>query len=165
MMTKKDIFNMVTHVTKRSHNLKVRKLIDPRREWSLGLFCFVILLIIGLIYNAHNFSYYNNIEKHLTEGDSTVVNYNHGTMGVVLDYYDRREAKFNEIRLGIRAQTPPEVVIIEVEEEVIDEAATSSTETILETPVGDETIVNDIEETESIEPTEDAEEVPSLLVE
>lgn len=101
MITKKEILKMVAHVTKRGGNIPDRRLIHPDREWAIGILICFLFLVAGFAYNAQRFSYFKNIESHLLESSSGIVKYNNSDLEYVLQYYDERTVKFQQLRNGI----------------------------------------------------------------
>lgn len=101
MISKEEIFKMVTKIKRHSRGANERRLINPEREWAFGIVVFVIILLAGFWYNATTFSYYRNIENHLTEETVSIPNYNYGTLSKVLQKYNERQSKFDEIKSGI----------------------------------------------------------------
>lgn len=119
MFSKEEIFKMVSKIKRHSRGANERRLINPEREWAIGILVFLALLLIGFWYNAVTFSYYRNVEKHITEETVSIPNYNYGTLAKVLERYNERQRKFDEIKSGI---------VVQAQTEVIDENTASSTD-------------------------------------
>ena len=118
MITKTDIFKLVKKITRHNRGIKERQLLNPEREWAIGILAFTMLLIAGFWYNATLFSYYQNIEDNLTNETVSIPNYNYGTLDRVLMRYDERSRQFEEIKSGI---------MIEQASLVVDDISASST--------------------------------------
>ncbi len=108
MITKEDILIMVKTVFRRSRNIPETRLLHPEREWSIGVSIFLLLLVGMFVLNAKRFSYFNNIEKQLSD-ESSVIEYKYGAMREVLRVYEAKEARFRELRqeTGGAAILPP----------------------------------------------------------
>ncbi len=111
MITKDEIFKMVSKITRHGRGIKEKQLINPEREWAIAVLVFTILLLGGFWYNATLFSYYHNIEDNLPNETVNIPNYNYGALSKVLERYDERAKQFDEIKSGIVPVAPAVVIV------------------------------------------------------
>ena len=61
MISKKDITKMVKNVVRRDRGVPDRRLMHPRREWSVGLLLWITVVLAGGFYAAVTFNTYTGI--------------------------------------------------------------------------------------------------------
>ena len=103
MIDKKGIIAMARQVAKRSRGYKERKSIDPRREWFLGIGLFLVIAIVGGIFNARNYVYFTNIEKTVVEKPIITQNYQANQVQTALEIYSNKASEFNRLASDVPA--------------------------------------------------------------
>ena len=98
MIKKDDILKMVKAVTKQAEGKSDRRLLNPKREWAIGLILAVLLLVAASAYSLNRFSYFLKLEETLPASSLEVIDYQHGTMREVLDRFDSRHQEFQNLR-------------------------------------------------------------------
>jgi len=130
MISKKDILKMIKHVSKRSRSIPDRRLMHPKREWTITLVMLAVVLVAGSVHSFYKFNKLSNLDKQLVAGESKVVEYKTSLLSDVLDFYEDRTSRFQQIKDGIvPAAVVPDPVVEEISTST--EAVDTSTEASL----------------------------------
>lgn len=98
MIKKKDIINMARHIAKRSSGRKDHRLMHPLRDWLIGLFTVVTLLLVGQVYTG-----FLLLQKQSEDIDSYTVqvettSYKRERIDAALTTYREKQESFDSVR-------------------------------------------------------------------
>ncbi len=94
MINKTDILKMISHVNRKNRGFSDRKIINPKREWGLGLILFFISLVLALAFSAYKYETFFSIEVDVSGGTSSVVRYDENSVARALEHYRELQLKF-----------------------------------------------------------------------
>ena len=98
MIDKKDIIKMAKHVFKRGKGYPDRRLIHPKREWTVGLFMSLLVLFVGGTAAAQLYSTYRNVNTLLQVTPATMPRYNAQAVETALTEYRLREQEYESLQ-------------------------------------------------------------------
>lgn len=105
MISKKDILKMVRSVTRHRQGKQARALMNPHRDWFIGVGLFIVIAAVGGVFNARSYVYYNTVESQVTEDTVPVKQYRADGVRAAIERYDARSAQF--ARLANESVAPP----------------------------------------------------------
>jgi hypothetical protein len=125
------IKKMATSLTKKHKTVFIdRRIMHPEREWFLGLFFSLIVLLVGVSFMIFNYYQFSNVTTEAVELAEEGVTYRSGLVEDVLDNFQLRKDTYIKIKtelIGSRVvvENVPEIIIDATlpEEIIIDEAA------------------------------------------
>ncbi len=99
---------MVHHVTRKTQGRTERKLVNPHREWFIGLFFFVAIAIVGSVLNAQSYVKYNLLELTIDDTTSPIVPYDKAAAADAKEIYVQKEVAFDLLAADV-PEIPVEV--------------------------------------------------------
>jgi len=129
MFNKKTIVKLLKLVTRHRQGFYDKRTTHPTREWMIGLFLFVTIILLGSLQSAHIFLNYQNINMGDGIFQEKVAEYSRPLAEKALSIYSKRKDDFLLLQnssvltpeavsepITIEATSTPEVV---AEEEVV----------------------------------------------
>jgi len=149
MITKVDILKMVRHVKYRSQGGGEQSLMNPPREWVRGLFVFVFITAIGLVFSGYTYMQFNNLDETTQTKQTSVARYDEASIARALEQYEARAAVYKKITDTQAAVVPAAEPVASSTEEDLSEEEEAPASADEETVGGDavETIANEEGET------------------
>lgn len=128
MIDKKDIIKMAKHVFKRGKGVPDKRLMHPRRDWTIGMIVFALILIGGSYFGAVSYNQYKEIDT--TGGDPgvTIPKYNASRIEETISLYGKLEEQFNMLTGNVVSAPKPDTET--TTEEVVTQNASSSREAV-----------------------------------
>lgn len=106
MIDKNEILNMVRQVTRRASGGGERRIIRPERDWFVGLFLSLLIVVGGFAYQLNKFFYYLEVENHVVAKDTTTQVYRTSDLEAVLEVYETRAATSRDLLDGYEFVPP-----------------------------------------------------------
>ncbi len=109
MIDPKDILKMATHVFKRGQGFYDKRSMHPTREWLIGLFIFVVLIIAGGIQSVYSFLQYQNLS---TDGGSfteSMAQFNSALTEKAITNYGKRKEVYRQLQGEAPLAKPVEI--------------------------------------------------------
>ena len=108
MIDTKDIVKMATHVFKRGQGVYDKRTMHPTREWFLGLFIFLVVVIAGGAQSAYMFSRYQNLNVDGGQFNQSMVQFNSSLAEKAIALYTKRKEAFTALQTSVQSQKPVE---------------------------------------------------------
>ncbi|MFT5037247.1 MAG: hypothetical protein ACI9VM_000825 [Candidatus Azotimanducaceae bacterium] len=121
MIDKKNILQMVRHVTRHTQGHEQRRLVDPRREWFLGICVFIIIATMGSVLNAKTHVKYNSLESTIVSTNASMIKYDEAAATAAIDLYTQKLSLFDELAADV-PDLPVEETIEDSEESEPEES-------------------------------------------
>ena len=123
MISKKDITKVVKNVVRRDRGVPDRRLMHPRREWSVGLLLWITVVLAGGFYAAVTFNTYTGINVDDEVVEVNQLRYKRAEALDAIEIYEKKKASHDLLLQSrpIEASTPEAEVGAEpgvVEDEV-----------------------------------------------
>lgn len=96
MINKKDVTKIFKKVIKRDHGVPDRQLMHPKREWSVGLFLFSILIVAGSTYALIIFNDYSDISVDKESVEVNQLHYKRADAQEAIRLYQQRKDVFDK---------------------------------------------------------------------
>lgn len=143
MINKVNITKIVKKVSKRDQGVPDRELMHPRREWSIGLIIFLILVFTGGSYALFAFNSYSGIsvEGEVVEVDQ--LHYKRADILKAIELYQQKRDDFESINLN-----QPSVVATEITPDPNGSISVDAADTEVsnQTPVSDNPALEPVSE-------------------
>lgn len=141
MKSRKEIFEIVTAITRRDRGIPDRRVMHPKREWSIIVIVWLLIVVMGTFYGVYMFQANSSIS---IETEMVEVKQKRYERAVALEALERYEARAEAYNNVLQRQTEfipePQPELVEVEEVVSDSgegAETDDNENIPEEVVSD----------------------------
>ena len=106
MITKADILKMVRGVRKKAQGRYEHKVINPHREWYLGLLLFVVIVVVGVVVNARSYIFYDTLEQNVTDNSEPLERYRQSLVMDALERYEERVAVYQMLQSNTPTVVP-----------------------------------------------------------
>ena len=97
MIDKKEILKMATHVFKKGQGYPDRRLMHPRREWSVGVLLLTIVILLGGFASSQIYPKYSNIEALIPETEVEIVAYDEAAVKEALETFRKRAGLYGTL--------------------------------------------------------------------
>tara|TARA_B100000745_G_scaffold285608_1_gene220947 strand:- start:971 stop:1348 length:378 start_codon:yes stop_codon:yes gene_type:complete len=97
MIDKKEILKMATHVFKKGQGYPDRRLMHPRREWSVGVLLLTIVILLGGFASSQIYLKYSNIEALIPETEVEIVAYDEAAVKEALETFRKRAGLYGTL--------------------------------------------------------------------
>ena len=114
MITKNDIIKMVRRIHRENQGLPPRRLIYPTREWAIGVFVFLVLVVVVCIIGALGYLYLTEIPNRVEPVAPSTVRYQDTAIDRTIELYQLRADRFAAFEQSVAIT------------EIVDTAATST---------------------------------------
>lgn len=131
MISKAEILQMARSILKGDGGKMQHPVVEPQREWYIGIGLFVMILVVGGVYTTNKYQYYNNIESTVETSTRTHKVYDQHSAEVALSLFQDRHEKFKDI-----VETT-----IQTDDAVETSSTTSGTSTAVSEEDSDESLV------------------------
>jgi hypothetical protein len=111
MIDSKDILKMAKHVFKRGQGFYDKRSMHPTREWLIGLFVLVVLIIVGGIQSAYTFLQYQNITTDGGSFNESIAQFNSALSEKAIATYLKRKEAFTKLQGEVPIQRPVEIKV------------------------------------------------------
>jgi len=81
---------MAQHVFKKGQGYPDRRLMHPRREWSIGLLVFAVVVVGGAFASSQVYVKYSDVDALIIEADTKIVSYDKQTVDAALELFRKR---------------------------------------------------------------------------
>lgn len=128
MIEKKDIQKMVNHVVKRDRGIADKRLLHPKREWSVAVIIGLLIFMYGLYFAGKYYEQFTSLRVDAVEVDVEKLQYERGDVLEALDHYGKKDAQYKELVGEIEAN--PVAVPVADEEQDAEQADDISEDTV-----------------------------------
>ena len=140
MIQKKDILKMAKHVFKRGRGIPDKRLLHPRRDWTIGLVLFVTVFVSGSVIAGQSFVKNQDIQIDTTVLSEQIPEYNKALVEKTLDDFGAKRDNFMQqnfvsapvINDSIQATTTDEVTTDELQENNTERETDEELEPVVE---------------------------------
>ncbi len=101
-MDKSDIIKIAKHVFKKGGGSSDHSFFNPSRDWLIGIFIFIIILLVGSYISGLNYARYHNVEVTELGTKTNLPKYNEVRVNEAILKYKSIDAKFK----GLISETP-----------------------------------------------------------
>lgn len=101
---------MAQHVFKKGQGYPDRRLMHPRREWSIGLLMFTVVVIGGAFASSQVYVKYSDVDALIVEADTKIVSYDKQKVDEALELFRKRALLYETLSAKtVTIQTVPTV--------------------------------------------------------
>lgn len=115
MINTNDILKMARQITKRSQGYHERKILEPNREWLIGVGLFVLIAVGGGIHNALSHVYFDTIDSTVIPTNITIREYNERDANLAIETYQAKQARFLELAGATPIAPVPSLEVLEAD--------------------------------------------------
>lgn len=142
MISKAEILKMARSILKGEQGAMQHPVVEPRREWFIGIGFFFVVFIAGGVFTAQKYKYYSNIESTVETATKTHKKYDQNSAEFALRIFKERHEKFNAVvsvpvpeeyntqASSTETGTSTEAILMENENEPAGTSATSSSSAV-----------------------------------
>jgi predicted component of viral defense system (DUF524 family) len=98
MIDKNNILKMVNDVFHRSQGYPDRRLLHPHREWSIGVFMFVVVVVAGSVFVTSIFMQYKDVSSTEEGLEESIPQYREVIVQDALELYRARTEEYQQLR-------------------------------------------------------------------
>jgi hypothetical protein len=121
---------LTKHLLRSQRGAREKKLVHPRREWSIGVLIALLIMAASASWSALTYVQYQEVELNQSSAsESEVVVYRESLVEAALAIYDERETRLEQLLSGVRSEP--------VVDEVTETATTTSSVPVLDTDDSD----------------------------
>jgi len=152
IFSKTEIMKMVRHVYARGNDKFDNRLLHPSREWGIGLFIFILILLGGSVVGAQSFNQFRQLDTNVGESDATIPRYKESLVNEVLETYQARQANYERLAASAPVLVVPAATTSSSTASVIDLESTATPTATSSEPAQAESVsetVNDVDVVEA----------------
>ncbi len=117
-----NFLNKIKFFRRRAHSARPIELINPPREWMIGLLLASCTFVLGTLYLGYDFWEQYHMVDNQPVADESVVRYHQSDAEYYRDAFRKRDAEFNALRAEVRAPiVVPSTLLTEEDEAGSDE--------------------------------------------
>ena len=100
MKSKKEVLKLVKNIARRDRGIPDRRLMHPRREWSIGLLVWLAVTVFGGIYAWYTFTLYSDIGTETAAVEVEQLRYNRADALDAIDKYKVKRVLYENMLLS-----------------------------------------------------------------
>lgn len=101
---------MTRTVFKRSQGYQEQKLMNPAREWVIGISILIGIVIVAGVFDAREYFKYNSLASEIEGKTIEIKKYRHSVAERARQSFDARLQQFNQLKSQIPTVLPPVVL-------------------------------------------------------